>query len=98
MMWESGAGSKDWPAKISSGSWANQAGLIAKDMAHIEGDTLVAETADAQEILDKIGLAKHLMGDIFQGHPTKNVPEREQPTLAQRLVQMKNIRKAQKAR
>jgi hypothetical protein len=84
--------------KRSSGSWANQAWIIAKDMAHIEGDTLVADTADAQEILDKVGQVKHLMGDIFQGHQRKNVPEREEPTPAQRFAQMKNIRKAQKAR
>jgi hypothetical protein len=84
--------------KRSSGSWADQAWLIGKDMAHIEGDTLVADTSDAQEILDKIGPAKHVKGDIFQGHPRKNVPERKKPTPAQRRSQMENIRKAQKAR
>ena len=51
--------------KRSSGSWADQAWLIAKDMAHIEGDTLVADTADAQEILD-VGPARHLMEIFFR--------------------------------
>jgi hypothetical protein len=83
--------------KRASGSWADQAWLIGKDMAHIEGDTLVADASDAQEILDKIGPVKHLKGDIFQGHPRRNVPEKEKPTPAQRRAQMENIRKAQKA-
>lgn len=83
--------------KRSSGSWADQAWLISKKMAHIEGDTLSADTPEAQEILDKIGPAKHVKGDIFQGHPRRNVPEREKPTPAQRRAQMENIRKAQKA-
>ena len=84
--------------KRSIGSWSDQAWLISKNMAHIEGDTLVADTPDAQEVLDKIGPAKHVKGDIFQGHPRRNIPEREKPTLAQRRAQMENIRKAQKAR
>jgi hypothetical protein len=83
--------------KRSSGSWDDQAWLIDKDMAHIEGDTLVADTPDAQEVLDEIGPARHLKGDIFQGHPRKNVPEREKPTPAQQRAQMENIHKAQKA-
>jgi hypothetical protein len=40
----------------------------------------------------------HLEGDILQGHPRRNIPEREKPTPAQRLAQTENIRKAQKAR
>lgn len=84
--------------KRSSGSWDDQAWLISKDMAHLERDRLVADTPEAQEILDMIGPAKHVKGDIFQGHPRRNVPEREKPTPAQRRARRENIQKAQKAR
>lgn len=50
-MCESRAGSKDLPAK----GRAVHARIRLKDMAHIERDILVADTADAQEILDKVG-------------------------------------------
>jgi len=84
--------------KRSSGSWDDQAWLISKKMAHIEGNTFVADTPEAQEILDVIGPVKHIKGDIFQGHPRRNVPEKEKPTPDQRRAQMENIRKAQEAR
>ncbi len=83
--------------KRSSGSWDDQAWLISKEMAHMEGKTLVADTPDAKKILQVIGPAKHVEGDVFQGHPRKNIPEREKPTPAQRRSGMKNIRKAQQA-
>jgi hypothetical protein len=67
-------------------------------MAHLVGDTLVADTPDAQKVLGEIGQAKHMKGDIFQRHSRRNVPEREKPTPAQRRARMENIRKAQKAR
>lgn len=82
----------------SSGSWADQAWLISKEMAHIEGNTLVADHADARKVLKVIGPAKHIKGDVFQGHPRKNVPESEKPTLAQRRARTANIRKAHAAR
>jgi hypothetical protein len=84
--------------KRSSGSWDDQAWLISKRMAHKEGDSLVADTPDAKKVLTVIGPAKHVKGDIFQGHPRKNVPEREKPTPAQRRARTENIRKAQEAR
>jgi hypothetical protein len=65
---------------------------------HVENGELVADTPETQGILDKIGPAKHVKGDIFQGHPRRNVPEREKPTPAQQRAQMENIRKAQEAR
>lgn len=84
--------------KRASGSWDDQAWLIDKDIAHIEGDTLVADIPDAQHVLDEIGPAKHVKGDIFQGHTRRNVPEKEKPTAAQRRARIENIRKAQNAR
>ncbi len=82
----------------SSGSWDDQAWLISKDAAHVEGDTLVADTPEAGKVLDVIGPARHVKGDVFQGHPRKNVPEWAKPTPAQQRARSENIRKAQQAR
>jgi hypothetical protein len=84
--------------KRSSGTWDDHAWLIEKKMAHVEGDILVADDSDAKEVLDKIGPAKLLKGDIFEGHPIKNVPEKDKPTLLQTRARMKNIEKAHEAR
>jgi hypothetical protein len=67
-------------------------------MAHVEGDTLVADAPDAREVLDAIGPARRVQGDVFQGRPRKNVPEKEKPTPAQKRARAGNVRKAQKAR
>jgi hypothetical protein len=82
----------------TSGSWADVAWLISKDDAHVAGGYLVADTAAARGVLAVIGPARHVEGDIFQGHPRKNIPEREKPTAAQRRARTANIRKAQAAR
>jgi hypothetical protein len=84
--------------KRSGGSWDDQAWLISKKMAHLARGRLVADAPAAQKVLDKIGPAKHVKGDVFQGHPRRNVPESQKPTPAQRRAQLKNIRQAQKAR
>jgi len=84
--------------KRSSGSWDDHAWLIDKDIAHLEGDSLVTDDRDAGEILEVVGPVTHVKGDIFKGHPRKNVPEAEKPTLAQRRAQSTNIKKAQLAR
>ncbi len=84
--------------KRSSGSWDDQAWLISKKDAHVSGGKLVGVSSDAKRLLKIIGPAKHLKGDIFHGHPRKNVPEREKPTTAQRRAYTRNIVKAQKAR
>src|SRR5450759_313335 len=41
--------------KRSSGSWDTQAWLISKDDAHIESDTLVADTDDARRLIEVLG-------------------------------------------
>lgn len=84
--------------KHYSGSWDDQAWLISKEDAHVEDNQLIADTKDAQEILDTYGPAEHVEGDIFKGHPRENVPEREKPTKAQQKARMENIKKAQEAR
>ncbi len=84
--------------KRASGRWADAAWLIAKGDAHIEKGKLVGDTAQARRILTAIGPARHVRGDIFRGHPRRNVPEKAKPTAAQRRARAANIRKAQAAR
>lgn len=81
-----------------SGSWDDQAWLISKDRAHIEADKLIAEDAEAEEVLQKIGPARHLRGDVFRGHPRINILESEKPTAAQKRAKRHNIKKAQQMR
>jgi len=47
--------------KRFSGSWDDQAWLISKEMAHMEGNTLVADTPDAKNILQEFGPAKKVI-------------------------------------
>lgn len=85
--------------KRSSGSWSTQAWLISKNMAHIDGDILVADAQDAKDLLSKLGSRPvHKKGDIFTAKDRRNVPEREKPTAAQKRAQSENIKKAQAAR
>lgn len=85
--------------KRSSGSWDTQAWLISKEDAHIEDDTLVADTDDAREVIEALGSKpKHVKGDVFEARDRPNIPEREKPTEAQRRARTENIKKAQQAR
>jgi hypothetical protein len=83
----------------SSGSWATQAWLVDKRMAHVEGDYLVADAPEAKDLLMKLrSVPVHEKGDIFSARDRRNVPEREKPTDAQRDARLKNIKMAQAAR
>jgi len=85
--------------KRSSGSWATQAWLVDKHMAHIEGDSLVADATDAKNLLAKLrGIPHHEKGDIFSAKDRRNVPEHEKPTAAPRAARSINIKKAQASR
>jgi hypothetical protein len=85
--------------KRSSGSWSTQAWLISKNDAHLERDTLVADSEDAKNLLKKLGSTpQHEKGDIFTAKDRRNVPEREKPTAAQQRARQQNIKKAQAAR
>jgi hypothetical protein len=85
--------------KRQSGSWATQAWLISKQDAHVEGERLVPDTADARELLGELGSEPtHVKGDVFEAKDRPNVPERAKPTPAQRRARTQNIRKAQAAR
>lgn len=83
----------------SSGSWATQAWLISKQYAHIEGDTLVADSVEAKNLLKTLGSKPiHKKGDVFTAKDRRNVPEKDKPTPAQKKAQQANIKKAQAAR
>ncbi|MEK7059830.1 MAG: hypothetical protein AAB971_03675 [Patescibacteria group bacterium] len=83
----------------ASGSWATQAWLISKTMAHREGNALVADHQDVQELLDTLSTQPaHQKGDVFKAHDRRNIPEREKPTPAQKRAQQANIKKAQAAK
>jgi hypothetical protein len=85
--------------KRSSGSWVTQSWLISKDDAHLYGDNLVPDTADARKLLETLGsIPKHVKGDVFEAKDRPNVPERAKPTEAQQRARMANIKKAQAAR
>ncbi len=85
--------------KRSSGSWDTQVWLISKDDAHLEGDTLVADTDDARRLIESLGSEpKHVKGDIFGAKDRPNVPESKKPTEAQQKARLQNIKKAQQAR
>ncbi len=81
-----------------SGSWDTQKWLIHKDDAHVEGDTLVTDDEDVQNVLDQLGSEpKHVKGDIFEAKPRPNISEKEKPTKAQQEAREENIKKAQEA-
>lgn len=85
--------------KRSSGSWGTQAWLVSKGDAHLAGDKLIPDSADAKALFDKLGSEPmHLKGDVFRAKDRRNVPEREKPTLAQQKARSANIKKAQAAR
>jgi len=85
--------------KRPTGSWGTQAWLVEKGDAHMQGQTLVADTRDARELFSKLGSRpKHIKGDIFAAMDRRNVPEGEKPTPAQKRARSANIRKAQQSR
>ena len=85
--------------KRSSGSWDTQTWLISKDDAHLSGETLVADTEDARQLLASLDSQPlHVTGDIFKAKDRLNVPERAKPTEAQQRARSENIKKAQQAR
>lgn len=85
--------------KRESGSWATVKWLIDKNDAHVEGESLVGDTAEAKDLIKKLGSKPvHKKGDVFEAKPRRNVPERSKPTRAQKKARSQNIKKAQAAR
>lgn len=85
--------------KRSSGSWDTQTWLVSKQDAHVEGDRLVPNTADARELFKRLGSQPvHVKGDVFKAKDRPNVPEVVKPTPAQRRARGANNKQAQAAR
>ena len=83
----------------SSGSWDTQVWLISKEDAHLEGETLIADTEDASGVLAALSSKpKHGEGDVFEAQDRSNIPENKKPTEAQQRARRENIKKAQQAR
>ncbi len=84
--------------KRKSGSWDTQVWLISVNDAHLEGDTLVADTEDPRRLIKTLGSPpKHFKGNIFKAKDRLNVPESKKPTGAQQKARLENIKKAQQA-
>ena len=82
--------------KRQSESWETQAWLIGKQDAHVEGDKLIPDTADARNLLSKLGTEPiHLKGDIFEARDRPDIPESQRPTGAQQRRRMENIKETQ---
>ena len=85
--------------KRGSGSWDTVKWLISKDDAHMEHESLVADSSDAKKLLSELGSEPvHLKGDLFEAKPRPNVAESDKPTPAQKRARSENIKKAQAAR
>lgn len=53
--------------KKRNGSWDTQAWLVSKKDAHKQGDSFVADTKDAKDLLKDLGAQpKHVKGDVFK--------------------------------
>lgn len=67
--------------KRETGSWATVKWLISKEDAHISGDTLVADTQDAKDVLRRLGSKPvHKKGDLFEAKPRRSGSSRSRTT------------------
>jgi hypothetical protein len=82
----------------ANGSWDTQKWLVGKTQAHLDGETLVADSVAAEKVLSQLGSPpRHLGGDRFIAKPRRVIPESKKPTPAMRRAQSTNIQKAQAA-
>jgi hypothetical protein len=76
------------------GSWEDHAWLISKKDAYIVDDFLEADSEEVKEILETYGPAHLVEGDIFMGHPRKNISGSDTTTGARPKARMGNTNKA----
>ena len=82
----------------ADGSWDTAKWLVEKTHAHLDGDRLVADSLEAEKVLESLGSPPlHVGGDRFTAKPRRDIPESEKPTPAMRRAQLTNIKKAQAA-
>ena len=83
----------------ANGTWDTVKWLVEKTHAHVDGERLVADTAEARKLLRTLGSAPvRVRGDRFRAAPRTNIPQSAKPTPKQRRAWRRNIRKAQAAR
>jgi hypothetical protein len=82
----------------ANGTWETAKWLIEKTHAHLADGKMVADSLEAEKLLETLGSApEHIGGDRFRAKPRRDVPESEKPTPAMRRAQAANIKKAQAA-
>lgn len=82
-----------------NGRWTTVKWLVAKEDAHVEDGKLVGDTQEVRDLLRKLrSKPVQREGDVFESKPRRNVPERSEPTTAQRRARSQNIKKAQTAK
>ena len=83
----------------AGGSWSTQKWLIAKNQAHIEGDSLVGDTADARQVLSLLGShPKRIRADRFGVEGGTQERASARPSQAPRRAGLPNIHAPQKGR
>jgi hypothetical protein len=83
----------------AGGSWSTQKWLIAKNQAHIEGDSLVGDTADARQVLSLLGShPKRIRADRFGVEGGAQERASARPSQAPRRAGLPNIHAPQKGR
>jgi hypothetical protein len=83
----------------ADGSWDTAKWLVEKTHAHLADGRLVADSLEAEKLLNSLGsVPVHIGGDRFRAKPRRDIPESEKPTPAMRRAQAANIKKAQAAR
>jgi hypothetical protein len=81
-----------------NGSWDTAKWLVEKTHAHLADGRLVADSLEAEKLLNSLGsVPVHVGGDRFRAKPRRDIPESEKPTPAMRRAQAANIKKAQAA-
>jgi hypothetical protein len=58
----------------ADGTWDTVKWLVEKTHAHVHGDTLVADSAEARKLLRTLGSAPvHVSGDRFRARPRRRI-------------------------
>jgi hypothetical protein len=82
----------------ANGTWETATWLIEKTHAHLADGKMVADSLEAEKLLETLGSAPvHIGGDRFRAKPRRDIQESEKSTPAMRRAQAANIKKAQAA-
>jgi hypothetical protein len=85
--------------KRAGGAWSTQKWLIAKNQAHVEGRSLVGDSADARKVLALLGTTpKRIRADRFSARDVASARPGAKPTTAPRRAGLPSISAPQKGR